>query len=346
MATTNSPDSESDQLRPEYDLAKLRGRVRGKYLARRDANAERLKEQPEFSGAVPGEECRGKLSQEDARSFIARMDAALMPLFAKCVLPIYGEHQGAAIQCGTGTLFRVADVAFLVTASHVTDLAAKKRAQLYITDAVAGSRGLALEGRLHSERNLDVSLWELPAHIVNQLSNRTFLTVHHADREHRRPEPGWYYLHGYPNCWSTADSEQQKTVVKPFTYGTVLYDGDTSRFEGYDPRIHVLLTAPRAGAVDSNGIGTEMPKALHGISGCSIWQAYYQGLETTHWTTDDAIVVAVQTCIYHEGTVVRGTRWWVINEMISKNYPALSGPLQIVLPQNANSVIDPLSPRF
>lgn len=81
------------------------------------------------------------LDPEETRAFIERMGETLLPLFTKCVIPIFGEQNGAAIQCGTGTLFRVADVSFLVTASHVADIKTKHGIRLYISDGSPGLTG-------------------------------------------------------------------------------------------------------------------------------------------------------------------------------------------------------------
>lgn len=326
-----SADQSEDDLRAEYDLSQLR----------RAPHRRRLPEQLTTTSALPLDDvsrgARTKLTPVDARKFIARMDADMMPVFNKCVVAIYGEHNDMAIQCGTGTLFRVADYSFLISACHVTDLA-RRGVQLYVSDAIQGAKGIPLEGILHSESNLDVSVWHLAPQVVAGLSNRKFLTLHHADRADLRVSRGWYYLHGYPNCWSDPNPEQQKTTVKPFTYGTVLYQGETHTFAGYDPQLHVLLAAPKDGNVDSHGTETEMPTSLKGISGCSIWQAYYEGLPSKSWSVDDAVVVAVQTGVYRNGTVVRGTRWWIIEKILSKNYPDLEAPLALMTPSTRRNI--------
>ncbi|MES2792855.1 MAG: hypothetical protein V4719_24800 [Planctomycetota bacterium] len=320
-----SDDQPDDEIRPEYDLSQLR-RVPG---GRR--RLERIEKTSEFPDEDEPGDTRMKLTPPQTRDFIARMDAAMMPLLNKCVVAIYGDHNGIAVQCGTGTLFRVADYSFLVSACHVTNLA-RKGVQLYVSDAGPKAPGVALEGNLHSEKNLDVSVWQLAPQVISELPNRKFLTIHQTDRADLRVNRGWYYVHGYPNCWSHLRPDEQKTTVKAFTYGTVLYQGDTSTFEGYNPDLHVLLTAPKKGNVDSHGAQTEMPTSLKGISGCSIWQAYYEGLPSRSWTSDDAVVVAVQTGVYRGGTVVRGTRWWIIEKILSKNYPDLEGPLSLMTP--------------
>jgi len=284
-----------------------------------------------------------KLLPDDAHAFIAKMDNELIPFFRKCVVPIYAEQYDSPVQCGTGTLLRVSNVSLLVTASHIADIRAIHHYQLYITDTPQGSKPVALEGDLHQERNLDVAVWRLADRVVAELPKRRFLTVHHGDRSRSRLGKGWYYVHGYPNCWSNPQPQDQKITVEPFTYGTILYDGPTGTFLKYDPESHVLLTAPKNDNVDTHGSEAKMPTSLEGISGCSLWQAYYEGLDSSSWIIDDATIVAVQTGTYRKGTVVKGTCWCFVNEIIRRAYPELEQPLSIITPHKRVSRSYPCS---
>ena len=51
--TKNPDDHVADDLRPEYDLSKLKGRVRGKYLVRATAASGKPRKRP--STKRPGE---------------------------------------------------------------------------------------------------------------------------------------------------------------------------------------------------------------------------------------------------------------------------------------------------
>lgn len=53
MPTKNLADSRVDELRPEYDLAALKGRVRGKYLARATAGTTLVLLEPDIAEAFP-----------------------------------------------------------------------------------------------------------------------------------------------------------------------------------------------------------------------------------------------------------------------------------------------------
>lgn len=325
-----SRDPDGDDLRPEYDLSQLRGGVRGKYAGRR--HKHRPDDGYEQTAAVPIGESNGRLSPEERQTFLTRVRRELEPTLAGCTVPITAEKDGRVVQCGTGTLFRVADVSFLITASHVEEDATRGGYRLGIADALARPPIVPLYGLARGHRELDVVVWELPPKIVAQLPNRKFLTVHHADRANRRPGKGIYLLCGFPECWSVTDYEYQKLSLTPFTQLTGAYEGDIQNLEGYEPRFHILLATPKDDARYLDGPDTGVPDRVHGMSGCSIWQVYYEGLSSRHWTQDDAVVVGVQTGVYRKGAVTKGTRWWVIDQIIRQGYPQLAGPLSLVTP--------------
>ncbi len=329
-----SRDAEDDDLRPEYDLSQLKGGVRGKYAHRKRPEVPHG-DGYETTGGLPAPESNGTLTPDEIRAFQQRMLAALQPIVVKSVVPITYSRNGSLGIRGTGTLFRVANKSFLVTASHVVDDAEKQGFELAICDLAASPTPLPLHGRIqsHGHRAYDVAIWELPLDVVDALPNRTFITVHHADRENRRPPRGWCCVLGFPESFASADLEKNKlTVNPPFTFGAETYEGATNSLGDYDPRLHILLHTPPEGARCEVDGPPPIPTRLNGMSGCSIWQAYYEGLLSKHWTPDDAVVVAVQTGVYKNGTIVKGTRWWVVDQIIRKCYPELAGPLSLVVP--------------
>src|ERR1700686_3764506 len=87
-----SDDPKEDDLRPEYDLRQLRRVPPGK---RRGARTDDLEKTNAFPRDDTNRGTHMTLSPQETKDFIARMDAALLPLFARCVVPIYGEHEGA-----------------------------------------------------------------------------------------------------------------------------------------------------------------------------------------------------------------------------------------------------------
>ena len=273
----------------------------------------------------------------DSRTFISHMAESMRPTFAASVLPIWSSHADLPIQVGTGTLLRVGDRRFLVTAEHVTALATQHDYPLYISDALPGAANLQLEGPLKKSKRFDVSVLELRADIVARLPNRVFLTTGSFERTEARPKDGWYIVHGYPHESSKVDNAQMKGTATSFTYGTHPYRGDTSNLENYDAEVHFLLAYSRQGADSVTGEIATGPSNLEGISGSSIWHTIYPGVKSSNWTPDDAKVVGVQTCLYRKSGAIRFTKWWVVNQIIRDSYPDLAYALDIWSPSHRHT---------
>jgi hypothetical protein len=282
---------------------------------------------------------------KEKRKFIRKMDEQMAPLFQKCVLPIFAVQNGSPVQCGTGTLFRVAGRPFIVTAWHVAAISTKDNIQLYVSDCGQGARAAALHGEVHvmTEDRCDVALCELPDEVVRMLSNRSFLNLSQIDRTLAPLKKGWFYIHGYPTCWSKPNKAVLRIGTQALTYGTVLYAGRADALNDYQPQLHILLDVSRSDNWAPDDGDAAVPGDLGGISGCSIWQAYAQGQGQDAWTPDLARVVAVETCLCRmsarhgetqgcETLVIRGTRWAAVFELLRRKYPKLEPALRLRLP--------------
>ena len=111
------------------------------------------------------------LSPDQAAEWAEKRSQELLPFLTACVVPILADQKPIPVQCGTGTLFRIADHHFLVTASHVADLKSIHQIQLCICDGAPNKlcNAIPLSGRLHFERGIDIAILELPEKIVERL---------------------------------------------------------------------------------------------------------------------------------------------------------------------------------
>jgi hypothetical protein len=87
MPTKNLDRSVADELRPEYDLASLKGRVRGKYYARATAGTTMVLLEPDVAQAFSD----GASVNQALRSYLRRSrklpDKALQPTSRKARRP-------------------------------------------------------------------------------------------------------------------------------------------------------------------------------------------------------------------------------------------------------------------
>src|ERR1700722_9393659 len=108
----------------------------------------------------------------------------LGPKMMRCVTPIAGLLAGRTRHYGTGTLFRVGDFSFLVTAAHVLKKAKKDDVTIRILDGESNDgtsrlRSLALPkwNAYVGEPPADIAVLPLSDEVVAGLPNRTFLRL-------------------------------------------------------------------------------------------------------------------------------------------------------------------------
>ncbi len=261
--------------------------------------------------------------------------SALLPAVAwTSTVPIMVMYKETLAPHGTGTLFRIADAHFLITAAHVLEQAEEHQAIITV-----GARGqihpLQIAGKAFksSDDSLDVAIWRLDDKSVGFLAGNTFLSL--ADIY--TPETltdDFYFVCGFPCEHSTSATTADEVAQNaPFQFCTTFYDGDKNRAPGFDPKVHVLLSAGREYLYKGEGADRNMPERFNGFSGCSIWIARAMREPRSSWKPGQAKLAAIQTCAYpnrkrHE--ILRGTTWKAVGSLIVAVYPELRPAFEIV----------------
>lgn len=281
-----------------------------------------------------------------ALAFAARIGDQLLPTFRGCSLAIVGvgktairQHGSLCIvegdrivtQMGTGTLFRVADEHFLVTAWHVFE-GIERRGEDPLVWSGDPPVLTPLIGTLYSTgKAVDIAIFHLDPALVAGLVGKRFLRL--SDVEFRRDlGNGWYFLHGYPFCDSHPSKDLLTTLQGEFTYGAGLYAGKTTGFGSYRPEFHILLAYDGESRHADDGSPAELPRSLGGISGSSVWLGFSERHVMDDWTPMLAKVVGVQTMVYSDKKVAQATRWAGVAVVIWKNFLPLRDQLRPHLP--------------
>jgi hypothetical protein len=299
---------------------------------------------------------RLKPNDEPALRFGNDVGEAILPLMAGSSVQIVGvrddafQRQGNLVvvrgdrlvtQMGTGTLVRIEDCHFMVTASHVFDKIDEfgLGASIPVGDPAVP---MPLRGRLcQSEKPLDVAVFLLDQSLVEGLKDKKYLTLPRIEFRNDLGD-GWFFLRGFPSVDSYTSKDLLAMTQKAFNYRTSRHRGRTSSLAGYEPDVHLLLDMGGETRFADDLTPTELPKSLGGISGSSIWLGYSERDFAGEWTPDRAKVVAVQTCVYTDNKVIRGTRWAGVAVVIWDNFPELHEALAKHLPAE---VVDQLTRR-
>ena len=149
-------------------------------------------------------------STEEEKRFTHKMSKALQPVFLKSIVPLFMEKDSLPVQCGTGTLFKVADQPFIVTAAHVTDFCTKDGYKLFVTDEVEGSRCIPIEGEFISDRKYDIAIVAITRGVAENLSNRRFLTVQECSKSTYKSRKGVLLHSRIPKLLDPSEAERDK----------------------------------------------------------------------------------------------------------------------------------------
>lgn len=279
----------------------------------------------------------GQFNPEDppALAFAAWMGDQLQPIFQRSSVPIVGRRESSledtgtilvvsgdrmVTQRGTGTLFKISDQHFLVSASHVLELFDNPdETSLIPYDNPAALQQLT--GRVvRTNRDLDLAVLLLEEEVVEGLDSSRFLTLDLVDCT-VEDVPGWYFLHGYPFVTTYTSKDLLTTSTSSLTYRTGLYAGRTSSFLKYDPEDHLLLGYDGTCHHADDGSPAELPSSFGGISGCSVWRGFAEHHYMDKWEPSMARIVGVQTKVYPDARVFQATRWSGVAFVLWTQFP-------------------------
>jgi hypothetical protein len=245
----------------------------------------------------------------------------------KSTVPIFVILGETLAPHATGTLLRIAEAHFLVTAAHVLETAEKYKAEIAV-GVIGNAHPLKIAGASFKSTDdaLDVAIWRLSDKSVEFLSANTFLQL----RDIRTPDrfdDDFYFVCGFPCEHSNSSSSTaQRATVQPFQFCTTLFNGDIKATPGFNADLHVLLDGARDHLHKGTGADVAFPNRFNGMSGCPIWKAQALGVPRESWKPGQAKLVAVQTCAYPNHKVhriLRGTTWKAVGSLIVAVYPEL-----------------------
>jgi len=288
-------------------------------------------------------------SEDQPSRFIEAVSPLLPSSVWKSTVPIVEVRGSRLCQFGTGTVLRIADAAFLVTAAHVA-LAMRRDGVKYALGAPSGSFTDVSGDWITSapgqygfrDDPFDVAVLKLGEKQVSALFGIEYLQM---DDVSDAVGSGRFLfcLCGFPSVWSTpSEGEGQALSLKPFQFTTYEYEGSTSGLGTFEPRFHLLLNPAPDGIRDHDGnevsmlsysgYPTRFPKDLGGISGCSVWRIADTQAPRSDWSNRGAKWVGIQTGVYPEAKAIKATRWIAVRTVLWEAFPNLRPALSLWTP--------------
>lgn len=263
---------------------------------------------------------------------------SLTPLIWESTVPIVAEQDGILRQHGTGTLFRIAQRYFVVTAAHVLEEAREHDVTLRILEKEPGTKLMQIVGDFqcirpkHGKDIFDLAVRELDQEMLEFLAGYRFVNLLDIDTT-QNVANDLYFVCGFPTKLAReARVGEPGLRLTRFFALTYPHQGATDELPNFDSRCHILLDARRKFAVELVGSGP-MPDCLEGISGCGIWKTNLLPVGREKWTPAAARIIAVQTQVYPKAQLIRGTMWSGVATLFHMAFPELRPALALSLPE-------------
>lgn len=233
---------------------------------------------------------------------------------------------------GSGTLFRIAEESFVITAAHVMKRGEGRNLRLAPNLGGPGDI-IPFEGDaiLDERDTFDVAAVHLKPHVAEKIDPKRFLRLTNVSFVEDFAE-GIFIVFGYPEMMFSHDKSNLKIIL--FRHGGPVYTGETSVIPNYDSHVSLLLDADidETRGVDgkpiefcySQGPSALFPTELKGISGGSVWQV----MRNPHDIREDsgnARIVAVEVAICQARRCIRATRWKAVKHMLQSAMPTKLG---------------------
>ena len=233
------------------------------------------------------------------------------------VLLLIQRGQTLSVQ-GSGTLLRIADQSYLITATHVIE-ESKDHNLLIVTSAMTGyGETLPLAGAclLGDQRLTDVAAIRLSQDIVDRLDDKLFARLTTFGDSLDLSDAAFAVV-GHPELWAYEDKEGHH--LAPYHHIATTYKGLASSLENYKRERHFLIGADPLQMRDLDGTLLEFsyrdgpsapfPKELKGLSGASVWIIAEASDGFLSAGPDNVRIVGVVTSVYQNSKCIRATLW-------------------------------------
>ena len=240
---------------------------------------------------------------------------------------------------GTGTLAAIGNRRLLVTAAHVRTKQKKQGYDFLCAATAKGSFTALIQGNWILYPKVDVAIFELSERHFSDLEANAFVSLCDIALD-VETSTGIFALFGLPAVWSAPSLRGDSSPVKSkaLQFITHAYSGSTTGLENFDASVHVVLNAGSADHRNDKGEEISWPDRLNrflpGISGCGIWKLCREGELPALPDPAHSRLVAVETGVFSDRGIVKGTKWSVVAALIQESFPDLKPTFDIIWPQS------------
>jgi hypothetical protein len=277
------------------------------------------------------------------------------PRLAQATIPFWGFFEAGPDLIGSGTLIRIGDKSFVLTAAHVVDEIRTTPTHLstgspdgdhFPLGQISVATSSAGKEADRSDDPFDIAAIELRDDTVARLTTcLRFLSLIDVEAHDDRLPSAHYALVGYPHANPTDTPESCSPMHPPGTvrdyknrllcstvmpFYTTLYEGDRGALQ-FDFKKDIVLNFHPAELIRGRRFGFPLPSAK-GLSGSGIWRVFPTGpsLEDVDWRRMRIVGVVHE----HEPSTqtLKGTRIKYALQLIYNHWPELRAEIDRYFP--------------
>jgi hypothetical protein len=278
-------------------------------------------------------------SEEQYRLAIGQLDKMIPWERARAACVAIMVKRGPRLQVkGTGTLFRIGQETFIVTAAHVVNN--EERGQLYMFPfggTIDDVLPLCGADNFDDRDHVDVAVTRLVPEVAEIIPSERCLRV--SDVTFDKPSAESYFtVFGFPEFMCNQEAGQLRLIN--YHHAGPTYDGDPHTLEHHDPNLSIVISADGCETRGTDGkvvdlcypgtnVSVRYPMELKGISGGAVWQiARHYG--DVRRDAERARVVGIEVAICQSKRCIRATRWDVARAAIIDMVPELQPAFALV----------------
>jgi hypothetical protein len=276
-------------------------------------------------------------------TFMNRTSVEVREPIRRVTMPLFyvGANPGP---CATSVLLQAGEKHFLITAAHIFDDRSVLPIPINLTDGVPGNMlippGEVLvrrsptkdpTNRLESDP-YDICICDLSRETAKRVVSGgefRFLGLDELDPWAPEDLRSWYMVFGFPGDLNPSQAGVTALRSNALALASFIYGGEKGNipWTDADRGVGILLDYGPSSTRDDAG-QPKAPPAAFGLSGGGMWRIAEHGCDMGTWTIRDLKLIGIQSAIYSDFHVLRGTRIEHHLGLIYRGHPDLRDELE------------------
>ena len=263
-------------------------------------------------------------NKDDATiQFMRRISVEVRQPIAKVTMPLF-RVTGTPCLCATSVLLKIRQKHFILTAAHVFDKWTTRPIPLNVTDGMNGHQLFPI-GEVTLRRSptknpsnrftddpYDACVCDITKATADSIAaggRFRFAELSEVEPWSEQDRRDWFMVFGYPGSLNLIQIGPNGLGSNACAFASFLYCGERGnvRWTDADRGVAILLDYGQSATENDEGLLISPPHP-QGMSGSGIWKIADYGSDLNNLSLSSLKLVGIQSAVYEQEQVLRGTR--------------------------------------